>query len=164
MVFSFVGCATSNFKIKKEADGVTELVVTPDRVVLQCEELDEEPDYGAYGFMVHILDEENTVVTSALNIRPDKRNCERHILKLSRILKSGNKILIGSRGSLTRKPRSNEEIRFRHTFPGHGTFSSNGRSLDFDFMANDKGQCYGPEYRDGEPCPQYPFSIKELSF
>lgn len=163
-LFIFAGCTTTTFNIKKEADGVTELLVTPDRVLLQCEELDEEPDSGAYGFMVHILDEKNTVVTSALNIRPDKKTCECYIYTLSHILKNGYRILIGSRGSISVHSRTNDEERFHYTFSGHGTFSSNGRSLDFDFMANEKGQCYGPAYGDNESCPQFPFSLKEPSF
>ena len=81
----FSGCATSSFKIKKETDSLTELLVTPDRIILQCEELDEDPDEGVYGFMVHLLDEQKTVTTSALSIRPDKENCERFTQNINHI-------------------------------------------------------------------------------
>lgn len=53
------GCSTllknSSFEIKNETDLLTELLVSPDRVAVHCEELDEEPDVGAYGFMIHLL-------------------------------------------------------------------------------------------------------------
>lgn len=160
-LFIFSGCSTTYFKVKKETDFLTELLVTPDRIILQCEELDEDPDEGAYGFMVHILDEEKTVTTSALSIRPDKENCERFIQKIDRILKNGRQVYIGNRMKLSRRARKNEEANFRYTFPGHGTFSSNGRSLEFVVIANEKGQCYAPTYGKDEPCPPFPFPIEE---
>src|SRR4051794_16578117 len=111
LLFLFVlsGCSTSSFKIKRETSSLTELLVTPDRILLQCEELDEDPDVGAYGFMVHILDEENTVTPSALSIRPDKENCERFIQKINLILKNGPQIYIANRMNLSNQPRKNEE-------------------------------------------------------
>lgn len=149
-LFIFSGCSTSSFKTKKETDFLTELLVTSDRIILQCEELDEDPDVGAYGFMVHILDEKETVTTSALSIRPDKENCERFIQKIDRILKNGKQIYIGSRMKLSSQPRKNNETNFRYTFPDHGTFFSNGRSLEFVVIANEKGQCYAPTYGKDE--------------
>ncbi len=160
-LFVFVGCSTSSFKIKKETDFLTELLVTPDRIILQCEELDEDPDIGAYGFMVHILDEKKTVTTSALSIRPDKKNCEGFIQKIDRILKNGQQVYIANRMKLSNQPRKNDETNFRYTFPGHGTFFSNGRSLDFVTITNEKGQCYSPTYEKEEPCPPFPFPIEK---
>ncbi len=159
-LFVFSGCSTSSFKIKEETDSLTELLVTPDRIVLQCEELDEDPDEGAYGFMVHILDEKKTVTTSALSIRPDKENCERFIQKIGHILKNGHQISIWNRMNLSNQPRENDEMNFRYTFPGHGTFFSNGRSLEFVAIANEKGQCYSPTYGKDESCPPFPFPIE----
>ena len=160
-LFILSGCSTSSFKIKNETDSLTELLVTPDRITLQCEELDEDPDVGAYGFMVHILDEKMTVTTSALSIRPDKENCERFIQKISRILKSGKQIYVGSRSKLSNQPRTTENTRFRYIFPEHGTFFSNGRSLEFVVIANEKGLCYSPTYAGDEPCPPFPFPIED---
>jgi len=151
------GCSTSSFEIKKETGSLTELSVTPDRILLQCEELDEDPDVGAYGFMVHILDENKTVTTAALSIRPDKQNCERFVQKISRILKNGKKIYIGNRLKLSNQVRKNTKTNLRYTFPGHGTFSSNGRTLEFVTIANEKGQCYSPTYGKEDPCPPFPF-------
>lgn len=158
----FVGCATSSFKIKKETNSLTELLVTPDRIILQCEELNEDPDVGAYGFMVHVLDEKQTVTTSALSIRPDKENCERFIQKIDRILKNGRQIYIWNRTKLSSQKRRNDEPNFRYTFPGHGIFFSNGRSLEFVTIANEKGQCYSPTYGKDELCPPFPFPIENL--
>ncbi len=161
-LFIFSGCSTSSFKVKKETDFLTELLVTPDRIILQCEELDEDPDVGAYGFMVHILDEKETVTTSALSVRPDKENCERFIRKIDRILKNGKQIYIGNRMRLSSRTRKNNETNFRYTFPGHGTFFSNGRSLEFVVIANEKNQCYAPTYGKDEPCPPFPFPIENI--
>lgn len=161
LLFVVSGCSTSSFKIKNETNSLTELLVTPDRVLLQCEELDEDPDVGAYGFMVHILDEEKTVTTSALAIRPDKENCERFIQKMNRILKSGKQIYIGNINKLSQQTRTLEDRRFRYMFPGHGTFFSNGRSLEFVFIANEKGQCYSPTAEKNEACSPFPFPIEK---
>jgi hypothetical protein len=148
-------------KIKKETNSLTELLATPDRIILQCEELDEDPDVGTYGFMVHILDEKKTVTTSALGIRPDKENCERFIHKIKHILKNGKQIYIGSRTKLSNQPRKIEDTHFRYVFPGHGTFFSNGRFMDLVVVANEKSQCYSPTYGEDEPCPPFPFPIEK---
>lgn len=158
------GCSTlvrnSSFEIKNETDLLTELLVTPDRVAIQCEELDEEPDVGAYGFMIHLLDEKKTVTTSALSIRPDRENCKKISQRVLRILKGGRHIYIGNGFQLSNQPRVSDEANFRYSFPGHGTFSSNGRTLEFVVIANENGQCFGPSYGDREPCPQFPFPIQ----
>ena len=90
------GCSTlvrnSSFEIKTETDLLTALLVTSDRVAIECEELDEEPDVGAYGFMIHLLDEKKTVTTSALSIRPDRENCKKISQRVLRILKGGRHI------------------------------------------------------------------------
>ncbi|MFN7453171.1 MAG: hypothetical protein ACK5RO_00785 [Pseudobdellovibrionaceae bacterium] len=157
------GCTTSSFKIKKETDSTTVLMVNSDRILLQCEELDEDPDIGAYGFMIHMLDEENTVTTSALNIRPDKKNCEKIMQAVDRIIKKHRLVYVGSRFNLSKQPRIQEEVRLSYTFPNHGTFVSNGRALDFVYISNAKGMCYAPNLDPGEACPPYPFSIENYT-
>lgn len=166
VVFCFIGCTTeplnsnSFFTIKRESNNASEVVITPDRVLVECEELDEDPDVGAYGFMVFMLDEENTITTSSLNIMPDKKNCEKFLKKVNRILKNSKVIYIGGHGSLTDQKK---EISKNHpkTFPGHGTFYSNSRAISFDVIENDRGDCYSPSYKKNEPCPQYPFPIEK---
>jgi hypothetical protein len=153
------GCSTSSFKIYKETKGLTEILVTPDRVVLHCEELDEDPDIGAYGFMIHMLDEENTVTTAALNIRPDLKNCENHIRKIKRILQKSERVTIGSHHQLSKQPRTLEDAHFRYYFPGHGTFSSNGRALDLIAIWNEKEDCYNVHLQDDKSCPPFPLPI-----
>lgn len=169
LIFVFLGiggCVTpssnpsSFFMIKKQSRNATEILVTPDRVLLQCEKQVEYPEEGRYGFIIHILDDENTVVTSSLDIQPDKKGCESFLKKVSHILKNSKRVYIGGHGVLRGKPRE-EDKQFPQTFPGHGTFYHNSRDISFDVIANDKGECYSPSYRRDEPCPQYPFPIEK---
>lgn len=137
---------------------MVEVVLTPDRLLLICE--DQEDDLGRHGFMVHMLDEENTVITSILTILPDKKNCERRIQKTKRILRKAKTVYVGNWSNLTKKPRVENRNR-SYIFPGHGTFYSNGRSLQFAVFVNDRGECYNPMAHDHEPCLDYPFPLEK---
>jgi hypothetical protein len=164
----FCGCTTmkntntptSFFIVKAETSGLTELIVTPDRMVPQCTKLDVDPDEGQYGFMIHMLDEKNTVTSTMLNVRPDKESCEKHLRKIKHIIKNGTRIYSAHHMALTSQPRK-EDRDFPHSFPGHGTFFDNGRALDFVLISNDKGECYNPHVGDGKPCLEYPFPIEK---
>jgi hypothetical protein len=170
----FLGCATANkntsssfFIVKQELGGVSEVIVTPDRILLECVDTEENPDEGGrYLFMIQMLDEENTVTTSMLGIRPDKTGCEKILKKSNRILKKAKRVYIGNHNSITDEPRV-EDRTSPYTFPGHGKFYSNGRVLQLGVITNDKGACYNPTVRDNKPCLEYPFPIdkyeKQLS-
>jgi len=58
--FILIGCATSSYRILDQDDQSAELSVSPDRVLLECEWLYDADIKGLYGFMIHVLDEENT--------------------------------------------------------------------------------------------------------
>jgi hypothetical protein len=153
------GCTTSSFNVITQGENLVELKLTPDRVLLDCEHQYDNNTKGAYGFLMHILDEENTVLTVAQTNILDKESCFRRIQKIGKILKTGRAIYIGGIGSLD-KPKIKETRKFM--FPNIGTFPSNGQSFQFMVIANEQGVCYDAYSGDREPCPQEPFSLKSL--
>lgn len=159
-------CTTTNYNTQESyfiakniKFGLTEIVATPDRIIAKCEELDEDPDEGRYGFGVFILDEKNTVVMSGLNIRPDKENCYKHLKKVNTLLKRSKSVYIASRGSIGEEPL--DPGQFKYKFPKHGTYYSNGQYLDWALISNDRGDCYNPHAKPKESCLEYPFPIEK---
>ncbi len=153
-----VGCASSSYKIDSQAEGRTQLLVTPNRVILECYRL---TDYtgdikDAHLFSMNVLDETKTVLTVSQGNILGKEDCFRRINKIGKILKSGNKIFIGGMGSLE-KPRETSERRY--SFPGLGQFPENGRNLQFMVVWNDKGMCYNAYSGEQKPCPADEFPI-----
>ena len=151
----------SFFLIKNESDGAAEVVLTPDRILLQCVDMEEDPDEGGrYLFMIQMLDEENTVATSMWGPRPDKKGCENIFRKVNRILKKAKRVYIGSWNNLTTEPRV-ENRRLSYEFPRHGTFYDNGRVIQFGVITNDKGECFNSMAGKDEPCLQFPFPLEK---
>lgn len=153
-----VGCSTQSYRVLKSEDLVTEINLSPERILLECESLHDAPEPGLYGFMMHVLDEENTVLTIAQGNTIGKSDCDRRLEKIGRILKQGKKIYLGGFGEL-KKPR---EIGKGYIFPEVGTFYGNGRSLGFEVIANEFGSCYDAYSGDQHPCPREPFVLKFL--
>ncbi len=146
-------CATSNYSVLNQSEGGAELKVTPDRVLLECEWLYDADDPTLYGFMIHVLDEENTVATVIQGNTLDKGSCEKRLKKIGKILKEGREVYIIATGSL----RSNrtEEAR-SYSFPERGTYHSNGRVLQFMAITNELGSCFDAYFGDKKPCPHDP--------
>lgn len=156
-----MSCSTSSsYRVGKQGNNSVELNVTPDRVLLECEwiyDADIPDPEDAYGFMIHVLDDENTVLSVTQNNLLDKESCYDRINFISSILKRGKIIYIGGMGDL-KDPRKTE--KHEYTFPGIGTFRGNGRVLQFGVIANEKGQCFDAHRAGEKPCPRDPFSIK----
>lgn len=155
---ALLGCASSSYKIDSQTEGRTQLLVTPDRVNLECYRL---TDYTgdikeAHLFSMNVLDENKTVLTVSQGNILGKEDCLRRINKIGKILKSGDKIFIGGMGSLD-KPREVSERRY--SFPGLGQFPANGRNLQFMVVWNDKGLCYNAYSGGQKPCPADEFPI-----
>ncbi len=110
-----------------------------------------------FGFMLHVLDDEKTVLDILQSNRLDENGCLERIQKIGRILEGGNRIYIGGMGSIN-EPRKKE--KFTHTFPKLGTFHSNGRVLQFAVIANEHGACYSAFKREEKPCPRDEFPIE----
>lgn len=152
------GCATSSYRILSQDDQSAELNVSPDRILLECEWLHDADIKGLYGFMIHVLDDENTVLTLIQGNTLDKKGCDRRIKKISAILREGRNIYIAGMGNLN-EPRIKAK-RFYH-FPKIGTFHSNERTLYFAAIANEHGTCYDAYSGDEKPCPREPFPTKK---
>lgn len=157
MLFSFVffGCSTSSYQVLFQDEHATELSVSPDRILLQCEDLYDADVNGMYGFMMHVLDKENEVITLVQGNTLDKVSCERRLRGMGRILREGKTIYVAGGGDLN---DALLERREEYAFPGKGTFRSNGKTLGFIAIANEQGLCYDA-YNGFEekPCPVEPF-------
>jgi hypothetical protein len=117
--------------------GIVEIITTPDRVLPYCEEIDTSP--GRYGFMVLILDEENTVGGGS-GMMSSLKGCRDWEVGVWKVLKKGRKIRIVGTG---RYDETRIKERFTYTFPGHGTFHSNGRSFGLTAITNEHQDCFG---------------------
>jgi hypothetical protein len=159
LIFSiFVGCATSSYRILKQDDHSVELNVSPDRILLECEWLYDADIKGLYGFMIHVLDEENTVLTVSQGNTLDKGSCDRRIKIISKILREGKNIYIAGIGNLN-EPR--KKGKRAYSLPKKGIFHSNERTLKFVAISNEYGSCYDAYSGDEKPCPREPFPIQK---
>lgn len=149
------GCATSSYRILFQSESVAELSATPDRVLLECQDLYDADIQGLYGFMVHVLDSSNEVTTLVQSNTLSKEDCERHLKGVNQVLRGGRIIYLAGRGNLTAVLG---DVREKYAFPGKGTFPSSGKSLGFAAISNETGLCF--DAYDGfkeKPCPPEPF-------
>ncbi|MEQ1876075.1 MAG: hypothetical protein ABL958_05480 [Bdellovibrionia bacterium] len=155
-----VGCSTSSYKVENFDNGRTELIVSPDRVLLECEFI---TDYtgdieNAHGFMIHILDENNTVLTAVQTNVLGKEDCFRRINKISKILRGGRRITVGGLGD-PNEPRKWKDRAY--SFPNLGKYPGNGRVLQIISVWNEIGQCYDVYSGEEKPCPREEFPIRK---
>lgn len=149
------GCATSRYRVLSHHNSEVELSVTPDRVLLECEDLYDADTKGLSGFMMHVLDDKESVLTLVQGNTLDKSTCEKRIKAIGRILREGKDIYIAGTGDLARagsgKPRD-------YSFPGKGTFNKTGSTLGFVAISNENGLCFDAYGGLAEkPCPPEPF-------
>jgi hypothetical protein len=159
MIFSLslVGCATSSFKMLNQKNMAMEFLVTPDRVILECERVETDDRGFVAGFMMRVVDEKKTSFTLVQTNTLDIESCERRVKKIEKILKNGNQIYLAGIGDF-REPR---EMGLRkYTFPRLGPIEDNGRSLQFIAIKNERNQCFGAFSAEEQPCPPEPFPIE----
>lgn len=151
----FIGCATSKYHANKPNTLGTDIIVSSDRVVTECEFIDNYT--GAYknphGFMIHILDNQKRVITVSNSTVLDKKNCFERLEAANRIIQKGGLITVRGRGDAD---GPSEKSKFSSYFPKHGTFPHTGPSLNFLAIWNDKGQCYDAFSGSDKPCPSNP--------
>lgn len=150
------GCATSSFEVIKKQKLATELKVTPDRILIECQKETNHDNGDAFGFLMYVLDSNNTVICFVQTNVLDKRSCDRRIQKIGNILKTGKSIFVGGMGDLI-SPKKFEKATY--SFPKLGTFPSNGQNLQFIVIANENGFCYDAYSGDEKPCPRDPFTF-----
>lgn len=150
ILMTFAGCATSSFKILNQEKSSVEILVTPDRVILECERVETDDRGVVAGFMMHVVDDEKTSFTLVQTNTLDKESCDYRIKKIERILKNGTHIYLVGIGNF-REPRKTG-LR-KHTFPRFGAIEDNGRSLQFIAIKNERNQCFGAFSAEEQPCP-----------
>lgn len=153
MLIAITGCVSGGYRANKSNPSGTDIIVDPGRVIVQCEFIDNySGDYkDPYGFMIHILDQENTVLTVSNGTVLEKRACFERLDAANRIIQKGRVIYVRGRGdaeSLRKKQGPH------YYFPKYGSFQYNGRSLNYLAIWNDKGQCYDAFYGAKKPCPR----------
>lgn len=158
ILVTFAGCATSSFKVLNQEKSSVEVLVTPDRVILECEQVETDDRGTVAGFMMHVVDEENTSFTFVQTNTLDKESCVRRVKKIERILKNGKQIYLVGIGDF-REPRKSG-LR-KHTFPRFGVVEDNGRALQFIAIKNERNQCFGAFSAEEKPCPPDPFPTKK---
>lgn len=139
-IFIFQACSTKplhEVTRKGGALGIVEIITTPDRVLPYCEKIDTSP--GRYGFMVLILDEENTVGGGS-GMMSSLKGCKDWEVAVRKVLDRGKRIRLVGTGRYD-EPRIKE--KFTYTFSGHGTFHSNGRSFGLTAITNEHQDCFG---------------------
>lgn len=153
MSFILVSCATSSYHANKPNSLGTDIEVSPDRIITECEFIDNySGDYAnPYGFMIHILDEEKTVTTVSNGTVLEKADCFERLQAANRIIQKGRLIYVRGRGD-AESPRETQS--YSNFFPKHGKFPQNGRSLNYLAIWNDDGQCYDAFYGPEKPCPR----------
>lgn len=139
---------------------MVEFQVTPDRVLLECEDIFDHADAGKpegnFGFMVHVLDEADTVFTLIREPVTSREECFERRDYIQKILKNGKKIFIGGNGVIS-KPRVQGTRSY--SFSGRsGAFFENGRSMSLLVIKNEKDQCFSLNFGLGPPCetPEFP--------
>ncbi len=140
LVFIFYSCSTKPLhKVVRQGGslGIVEIITTPDRVLPYCEQIDTSP--GRYGFMVKILDDENTV-GSGSRMMSSLKGCKDWEVGVRKVLEKGKRIRLVGTGRYD-EPRVKK--RFTYIFPGHGTFHSNGRSFGLTAITNEHQDCFG---------------------
>ena len=146
------GCATSHYQASKPNALGTDIAVSPDRVITECEFIDHyDGDYSdPYGFMIHILDNENTVLTASSGTVLEKKDCLRRQGAADKIIRNAKIVTVRGRGD-AEAPIIKKE--FKYTFEKHGTYFWNGRSLNYLAIWNDKRQCFDA-FNKNDPCPK----------
>ncbi|MBY0315660.1 MAG: hypothetical protein K2Q26_09080 [Bdellovibrionales bacterium] len=155
---SFAGCTTSSFKLLNQKDMAMEFLITPDRIILECERVETDDRGVVAGFLMYVVDDKKTSFTMVQTNTLDRESCERRIKKIERILSNGRQIYLAGIGDF-REPR--ELGPRKYTFPRLGTIEHNGRSLQFIAVKNELNQCFGAFSAEEPPCPPEPFPIKK---
>lgn len=149
--FLLNGCVTSRYSAGKANALGTDIKVSPDRIITECEFItDYDGDRKSpYGFMIHLLDLQNTVLTVSNGIVLEKEDCLERQTAADKIIKNAELVTVRGRGN-AEAPIVKEE--FKHTFKKHGTYFGNGRSLNFLAIWNEKRNCHSIINGENDPC------------
>ena len=137
--------------------------MTPDRILLECEDIKDHENAGDpegnFGFMIHVLDEEDTVLTLIQEPVIGRKDCFARLAHIEKVVQTGKKIYLGAHGTLD-EPRVIGKDVFT-TFPKSGKYYYNGRVFQFSVITNENGGCYSVTHGTGKPCMPREFPIKD---
>ena len=169
LFFSFLmmalpDCANTQYKVFQRDGENTGLLISPDRVLVECEDLHakggDRP--GSFGFIIHILDEEKTVLTGIQTTQTSKNDCLAKVKLAEKILKNSKQVYIAGRVDLD---ETRTTKKWTSNFPKHGTFHDNGRSMSFSVLKGEDGTCVTAHEGYGKPCPWDPiFPVDTIPF
>lgn len=154
-LLAFLGCASSQYAIHQREGERTALLVSPDRIVVECE--DQYAGGGdrkdSFAFMIHVLDEEKTVLTVFQSNQTGSNDCFAKLKKTEFILKNSKQVYIAGIVNLN-KPRKIEKTIY--SFPKFGNFYGNGRGMSLSVIKGEDGTCVTAYEGYGRPCPWEP--------
>lgn len=156
VVLLTTACATSMFQVDGSDKSGAQLSMTPDRILLECEPLEN----GQAGFMIHVLTDQNTVATLTQSNSLAATSCRHRILKIGTIIKRASTVFLAGIGDYSKiNKTSDAEYRF-----SNGTFTESGRDLTFMYVWNNRGECFSAFDGEEKPCPRdgFPFPPKPL--
>lgn len=141
LLLSIYGCTSINSTYRQSVTktGGVEVVATPDRFSPYCEKVIKDDDTISYGFMIMFLDEEKTIGIATGMLTSDKA-CFAWQAEVKKILSQGRSVSLRGFSNGMEGPRIVED--FVYNFEQHGTYHSNGRSMDFFSIRNNYGKCF----------------------
>jgi len=150
--FALCSCSSSQYKIHQRLYDRTGILISSDRVILECE--DQYAGGGdfkdTFAFMLYFLDEEKTVSTAFESMVLPQSECTQKLKLAESILKKSKQVYIAGIMDL-KEPRIIDQKTYH--FPKFGDFHGNGRSMQWNVLKGEDGTCVTAYDGDGTPCP-----------
>jgi hypothetical protein len=159
-ILSSTCSSTSFYRVHATTRLRGEIIATPDRVLLQCEDVgdfDGKTPSDRAGFSVYVLDDEDSVISFSTGSVQDKKSCLKRVELISKILNSGRRIYIGGFGGLL-DSRKIETFSFKFS-KSEKLYYGNGRAMQLRVLRNENGGCYDVYTENGSPRPLEEFPI-----
>jgi len=151
------GCVTSTYKVHYNVDTLVGLVVSVDRMVMECEDVQDptnpiDPD-GRYGFMIHVLDEEGTKTTFSQGNVIGRDWCFERLKKYEAMKTKYKIFFLAGRGEFD-EPRM--KIKQKPVVFPNGTKVEywNGRAMNFNMLKSPDNFCITSYSGNKKPCPE----------
>ena len=150
-------CATSTYKIHYHDDSLVGLVVSVDRLVMECEDVQDpedriDPD-GRYGFMIHVLEDEGTKITFAQGNVIDRDWCFARLQAFEEMKKKYKIFFLAGMGEFN---KTKEKIKQKTTVFPNGTKNDEWywRGMSFNFIKSPDNFCITSYSGNKKPCPE----------
>jgi hypothetical protein len=155
--------STSFYRVYDQEDGRAEIIVSSDRIISECIDLEDPPSTktkaGKFLFYFHVLDSKNHVINIGRDNIHEKEGCFEYKAKVDKIIARSKQIYIGGKVDLDDPQKLEEE---KYTFKHHGTFRATDLNFEFALMKGDNGECF--QIFEGEGCSTLEHPLKKLPF